>query len=219
MRFVESLNALAEVLERERFTGLVRLVPSDAAKAAPLIAETRRVADTFPELPLLVVRDGLDDEEQEERAARFLEEHGVVEKLLLLPHWWIAWNGKVRAVFRQSKAIVRDVLSMFGGKSQVEGVIEWTVASLDVERGTGRFRKKQQERKTKAPETAKPREKQPHEILGVPPGAPEDVVRKAWKKLVAENHPDKFAHLGKERQDAANAKLVEINAAYQAMKK
>lgn len=225
MRFVESLNALQAILEGEAFTGLIRLVPEDAAKAAQLIVEARRVQEAFPELPVLCVREGLDGDEQEERAARFLEEQGYDEKLLLLPHWWIAWNGRVRAVFKQSKAIVRDVLSMFGGKSQVEGVIEWTIATLHVERGTGRPAKKEPPKKkapppgAPPPRPAAPRAKQPHEILGVSPSASPDEVRKAWKKLVSEHHPDKFAHLGKEKQDAANAKLVEINAAYQAMKK
>lgn len=222
MQFVESLGALQAILEREGFTGVVRLVPSDAKASAPLIAEARRVADTFPELPLLVVREGLDDDEQEERAARFLEEQGLDEKLLMLPHYWIVWNGRVRAVFKQSKVIVRDVLSMFGGKSPVEGVIDWIAATMHVERGTGRPVARQKKKGAPAappPPPPKNRPKMPHEILGVPANASEDVVRKAWKKLVSENHPDKFAHLGKEHQDRANAKLVEINGAYQAMKK
>lgn len=56
----------------------------------------------------------------------------------------------------------------------------------------------------------------PYTILGVPHEAADDEVRKAWRKLIQENHPDKAIALGlpQEFVDLANDKLATINDAY-----
>lgn len=52
-----------------------------------------------------------------------------------------------------------------------------------------------------------------YKVLGVSANATDDEVRKAYKKLVVENHPDKVAHLGDDIKEAATRKLQKINEA------
>jgi len=54
------------------------------------------------------------------------------------------------------------------------------------------------------------------EILGLPPGRITlETVRETYRKVIAQYHPDKVAHLGKELRDLAARKAVEINLAMQ----
>lgn len=56
----------------------------------------------------------------------------------------------------------------------------------------------------------------PYAILGLLPGATEDEVRQAWRRLAAENHPDRMAARGAPAEFVriAEAKTAAINAAY-----
>ncbi len=60
----------------------------------------------------------------------------------------------------------------------------------------------------------------PYNILNVSPNAPDAELKAAYRKLVAENHPDKFIARGvpKEFVDIATKKLAAINAAYEEIK-
>ena len=53
-------------------------------------------------------------------------------------------------------------------------------------------------------------------VLGLDPGANIDITQKAWKELVAQNHPDRLIAKGvpKELLGMANEKLAIINSAY-----
>ena len=55
---------------------------------------------------------------------------------------------------------------------------------------------------------ALPAPKRPHEILGVPHGASETEVRAAWRKQIAQHHPD---------QGGSDTHAAELNAARDAM--
>lgn len=55
-----------------------------------------------------------------------------------------------------------------------------------------------------------------HEILGVPPFATLDEVKTAYRRRMAEYHPDKVAGLGDELRALAESKSKEINVAYEA---
>ncbi|MFQ5655937.1 MAG: DnaJ domain-containing protein [Candidatus Methylomirabilales bacterium] len=57
----------------------------------------------------------------------------------------------------------------------------------------------------------------PYSLLGVPRGASPDEVRTAYRRLVAQYHPDKVSHLGREFQEMAHHKLIAIQKAYEVL--
>lgn len=52
----------------------------------------------------------------------------------------------------------------------------------------------------------------PYEVLGIKPGASEQEIKSAYKKLVKQYHPDKY--IDNPLQELAKQKMVEINEAY-----
>ena len=52
-----------------------------------------------------------------------------------------------------------------------------------------------------------------YKVLGVSPSATDDEVKRAYRKLALEHHPDKVAALGEDVRRAAEKKFQEINAA------
>ncbi len=57
----------------------------------------------------------------------------------------------------------------------------------------------------------------PYEVLGVPEGADEETIKKAYKELVKKYHPDKYVN--NPLADLASEKLKEINKAYDMLTK
>jgi DnaJ like chaperone protein len=55
--------------------------------------------------------------------------------------------------------------------------------------------------------------------LGLEKGASKEEIKKAYRKLSMQYHPDKVAHLGDEFRAIAEGKMKEINAAYDFFKK
>jgi len=55
--------------------------------------------------------------------------------------------------------------------------------------------------------------------LGLEKGADQETIKKAYRKLSMQYHPDKVRHLGEEFQKIAEEKMKEINAAYDYFKK
>lgn len=53
-----------------------------------------------------------------------------------------------------------------------------------------------------------------YEVLGVPRDASAEMIKKAFRRLAQQCHPDKFAGSSPEVQQAANARFVKVNEAY-----
>ncbi len=59
--------------------------------------------------------------------------------------------------------------------------------------------------------------KDPYEVLGVPKGASQDEIKKAYRELARKYHPDHYA--GNPLADLAEEKMKEINEAYTVLTK
>ena len=59
----------------------------------------------------------------------------------------------------------------------------------------------------------------PWEVLGLQPGASDDDVSAAYRRMAQMYHPDKVTNLGPELKQLADRKMREINAAYEALKR
>ncbi|MBM3403852.1 MAG: molecular chaperone DnaJ [Bacteroidetes bacterium] len=58
-----------------------------------------------------------------------------------------------------------------------------------------------------------------YEILEVISSATDDEIKKSYRRLAVQHHPDKVAHLGEDIRKAATEKFQKINAAYEEIKK
>jgi len=63
------------------------------------------------------------------------------------------------------------------------------------------------------------KQKDHYSILGLDSTASASEIKKAYRQMASQYHPDRVAHLGKEIIDFANVKFVEINDSYQALRK
>jgi len=59
----------------------------------------------------------------------------------------------------------------------------------------------------------------PYKILGIVPGVAFDEVKKAYRALILQYHPDKVAHLAPEFRALAETRTRDLNAAYEALEK
>ncbi|MDH5542606.1 MAG: DnaJ domain-containing protein [Nitrospinota bacterium] len=62
-------------------------------------------------------------------------------------------------------------------------------------------------------------EKNDYAVLGLTSDASNEEIKKAYKQMASQYHPDKVAHLGKELVEFATVKFGEINKAYTALRK
>ena len=74
------------------------------------------------------------------------------------------------------------------------------------------------EQKNNSNSYASYREKDNYDILGVSSKSSKDEIYSAYKNLLKQYHPDKVATLGKEIQEIARIKTMEINQAFQKIK-
>jgi hypothetical protein len=56
-----------------------------------------------------------------------------------------------------------------------------------------------------------------YELLGLPPTADPDAIKKAFRREIARYHPDKVIHLGVEFQDMAATRAAELTVAYKVL--
>jgi len=58
-----------------------------------------------------------------------------------------------------------------------------------------------------------------YKILEIDPSAPNDEVKKAYRKMAMKYHPDKVSHLGDDFRKTADEKFKKVNEAYDKIKK
>ena len=58
----------------------------------------------------------------------------------------------------------------------------------------------------------------PYTVLGVDPGADQRTVKRAYRKLISEHHPDRLGDLPEDMRRQAESRASEINAAYDRVK-
>ena len=58
-----------------------------------------------------------------------------------------------------------------------------------------------------------------YKVLGVTDNATDIEIKKAYRKMAVQHHPDKFSQLGEEQQTAAKEKFQKIQDAYETIKK
>lgn len=59
--------------------------------------------------------------------------------------------------------------------------------------------------------------KDPYRILGIERGVSKEEIKKAYRQLANQYHPDKVTHLGAEFRDLAEKRFKEIHKAYEAL--
>jgi DnaJ like chaperone protein len=72
-----------------------------------------------------------------------------------------------------------------------------------------------QSRATGSAEGVQKGEFDPFEVLNVPRGASPDEVKAAYREMLSKYHPDKVSHLGKDFQEIAHEKALDIQKAYE----
>lgn len=60
--------------------------------------------------------------------------------------------------------------------------------------------------------------KTPYTVLGVAANADDETIRRAYRQMAGQWHPDRVAHLGEVRVDEAHNRFLEIQAAYRELK-
>ena len=58
-----------------------------------------------------------------------------------------------------------------------------------------------------------------YDVLGVPPEIPDDELRRTYRRLAAEHHPDRVSHLGEGAVEVATRRFREINEAWEQVRK
>ncbi len=77
----------------------------------------------------------------------------------------------------------------------------------------------QTERDAMRDRPTEPLAKTPWQLLDVEPDADEEAIEAAYKAQLMQYHPDRVAHLGEELQGLAHEKTLEIQRAYEQIKR
>ncbi|MEJ2039843.1 MAG: DnaJ domain-containing protein [Desulfosarcinaceae bacterium] len=71
-----------------------------------------------------------------------------------------------------------------------------------------------QGRDTRQTQSGPGESRDPYEVLEIPRSASSEEIHSAYRRLAAQYHPDKVAHLGEEFREMAEKRFIEIQQAY-----
>ncbi len=134
-------------------------------------------------------------------------------------HGFESYAKQIGRKYRARPCLLEDVLDGLFHIAAADGRVgEGEIAYLSVVAGHFGF-SDLEFRRIKAANLG-PDADDPYAVLGLMPGAGMDEVRAAWRKLAAENHPDRMSERGAPAAfvDIAREKTAAINAAYQAIR-
>ena len=125
---------------------------------------------------------------------------------------------QISSLFKKEQAILERILDLLFEIAKSDGVIQ--ESELEYLKNVSEIFNFSDQTFMRLLALHKP-DNNPYEILGVSSSDDTKTVKKAWKKMIKENHPDKLIGEGmpKEFIESANQKLSLINAAYEEIKK
>jgi len=113
-------------------------------------------------------------------------------------------------------AFLLGILLYYLKRGRLPGFLSW----LERFTAAGQNRPNFQQKQKSTPRAAADSEtRDPHEVLGIRPGAGPEEIRSAYRKVIQAYHPDKVSHLGPEFRELAQEKFVEIQNAYEKLSK
>ncbi len=103
--------------------------------------------------------------------------------------------------------------------NRLPGIFNWRSEARDFEQGghSTHGREDQEQPRARGQQPGASTDKKPHEVLGIDENATRDEIQAAFRAAAKQYHPDRVASLGKEFQDLANLKFIEIKEAYARM--
>ena len=103
----------------------------------------------------------------------------------------------------------------------ITGVERHRAKTTESKESTSHQEREKKDSKPKSPEQDNTRQDQNvpwYEVLGVDENAPLTAIQQAYRKQIAQYHPDKIAGMAEELRKLANLRTVEINEAYERAK-
>jgi DnaJ like chaperone protein len=125
------------------------------------------------------------------------------------------WVKQLIKEAREQPAGMNDLLQEFRETFAYEPRLILHISAYDQRTIEAKYKYRDQRGTTVGPGA----EEQYYAVLGLESGADFNTVKKAYRKLSMQYHPDKVGHLGEEFQRVAEEKMKEINMAYDYFKK